>query len=156
MQETEDIVSMPCPFCGDSDIYLDHDQGAWPMMRCQGCGATGPCVNTEPSLARKAWNTQPTIATLRAEVEGLRWRSVEDELPPMNTEVLVAFDTRPLPATAQLTMHKGMRQWLWPAENDATEGEEPVSVTHWMPLPDHPNEQRFAAIDAAKADKEGA
>lgn len=77
-----------------------------------------------------------------------QWRSVDDELPPLNTEVLVAFDTRPLPATAQLCMHKGMRQWMWPSENDPTEGEEPVSVTHWMPLPDHPHEERFGGIGA--------
>lgn len=71
-----------------------------------------------------------------------QWVATSERLPELNVEVLVAFKETTLPATAQRvcfrTTAPGEYEWLWPKENDM-DGE-PLTVTHWMPLPAAPSE----------------
>lgn len=72
-----------------------------------------------------------------------QWISVEERLPPINTEVLVAFDGISLASTGQYTGHpKDKGGWCYPSENYGTcdDGGDP-KVTHWMPLPSAPSAQ---------------
>ncbi len=77
------------------------------------------------------------------------WISVEERLPPKNTEVLIAFKAVTIPATGQYTGSPHDRDgWCYPAENSPTfQGDDPDdwTVTHWMPLPDTPFEIALAA-----------
>lgn len=63
------------------------------------------------------------------------WIPVDHQLPPANTEVLVALEDCSIPSVGQYTQirrTKGMG-WLLPQECHAD-----GAVTHWMPLPDAP------------------
>lgn len=50
----------PCPFCGDSDPYIDEIRpGLW-ALTCNGCGTVGPHDTAEerqnPEQAQERWN----------------------------------------------------------------------------------------------------
>lgn len=98
---------------------------------------------------------EPSGATL-SPCAASQWISVSERLPPLNTEVLIAFDTSPLPATGQLTMYRGIRQWCWPAENDPVGDESLLAVTHWAFIR-HPSEigEWAAQVDRGESSSEG-
>lgn len=101
--------------------------------------------------AMQAVAPRPTLSPCAAS----QWISVDTRLPPLNTEVLIAFDTIPLPATGQLTMFRGIRQWCWPAENDPVGDESLRAVTHWAFMR-HPNEiGEWAQVDRGESSSEG-
>ena len=61
-----------------------------------------------------------------------RWISVEDELPPLNQDVLVVFGTNQDDAI-------GMDRIIQNIENNGYEDWELFTgITHWMPLPQAP------------------
>lgn len=82
-------------------------------------------------------------APLQQPQEG--WVSVDERLPEKFVEVLVAFADSSLPSTGQYTANPNDHDgWCYPKENcDWMDGSWPT-VTHWMPLPDHPHEELFA------------
>jgi len=65
-QEAE-LVLLPCPFCGGTDIKDDWDDYGNVMQECKDCDARGPLVGNTPSgpiraeyilrnEARRLWN----------------------------------------------------------------------------------------------------
>lgn len=51
----------PCPFCGSKDLsdYTDEDHDGMPgFVRCESCGADGPCLAPTAAKAVEAWNTR--------------------------------------------------------------------------------------------------
>ena len=51
-----------CPFCGGADVQMDFTVSNWPAVRCNDCGALGPCTDLHPDEAAKAWNTRGLAA----------------------------------------------------------------------------------------------
>ena len=65
------------------------------------------------------------------------WVSVDVQLPPKFTEVLVAFKDCSLPACAQYTDNRSdIDGWCYPKENHGDGFD--WTITHWMPLPELP------------------
>lgn len=65
-----------------------------------------------------------------------KWISVEDRMPKPFVSVLVYMpEERPLP-----TVHEGFlaREGMWYANHF---DREPMEITHWMPLPEPPEEE---------------
>lgn len=94
--------------------------------------------------ARQAAQAPAALAAPQPEAQP-RWIPVEERLPPINTEVLVAFDAISIAATGQYSgsprdLDRG--GWCYPSENSGTcdDGSDP-KVTHWMPLPAAPSAQ---------------
>ena len=55
---------LPCPFCGDSDVQEERTElsaNTWPVVRCQNCGAAGPCIHFQPEKAVEEWNRRASI-----------------------------------------------------------------------------------------------
>jgi Lar family restriction alleviation protein len=55
---------LPCPFCGSSDVFVDHvsmdDNAAF--VHCRGCGTEGPFDLSE-EVAIAAWNHRLSIGS---------------------------------------------------------------------------------------------
>lgn len=97
---------------------------------------------------------QPPGATLEPGARS-QWISVDERLPELHTEVLIAFAESSLPATGQLDRkrrHPGEYEWLYPAENGNWHSDSDWTVTHWMELPEHPTWEPGAS---AKRSSEG-
>jgi Lar family restriction alleviation protein len=60
----DDIVLLPCPFCGSARVSLDEDDyGFARWVSCEDCETTGPVLVVRPktkeaavSLASRKWN----------------------------------------------------------------------------------------------------
>ena len=64
------------------------------------------------------------------------WINVKDRLPEIGKEVLVCYDFGRMMVTA-LDGYWGTERLFWKYNNWITN---PISVTHWMPLPEPPKE----------------
>lgn len=111
----------------------DEDQAAWIWNNhIHNDGSNGVYVTT----------IQSGKIPKSADGEG-KWISIEDDLPPQNVYVIVAkFDPRPkVEMRFILTAERIGDDWY-----DGRDGEEITRkgkygrVTHWMPLPDKPDE----------------
>lgn len=49
----QNIVFLPCPFCGSSVINFDNDNRKWGYVECE-CGARGPEIRTGYDLSDQA------------------------------------------------------------------------------------------------------
>lgn len=116
-----------------TELSDDDLRAKW---RAAGGSFHGPHIETGTMPESKLLPFMRALLAREA-VEVPQWVSVDERPPPLNTEVLVAFDRIAIPSTAQLAQCGGLRQWLWPKENDEADGA--LAVTHWMPLPEHPN-----------------
>lgn len=67
----------------------------------------------------------------------MKWIKVKDKLPPVDEDVILASE---IAVTIGFYMNKGrvMKEGFWVLVNG--EAEELYGVTHWMPLPELPNE----------------
>ncbi len=64
---------LPCPFCGSTDLGIEHNAQGWPHVICMECGAQGPCVNVYTGRAAENWNDRATRA---AQAVPARWYCV--------------------------------------------------------------------------------
>lgn len=81
-----------------------------------------------------------------------RWINADERKPPKNVEVLIAFRDSPLPATGQYTASdRDTWGWSFPAENDP---DDCGPITHWMPLPEHPDAALSTATPAQPVEGE--
>lgn len=96
-------------------------------------------------LMELAW--QAAIASMAAD-----WISVDEQLPPLNTEVLVAYQNDSLPSTGQYTASPHDDGGWCCAIEDEPKYVGPV--THWqlLPAPPTPQDPPIAAL-AAKETK---
>ena len=46
----------PCPFCGGAELAEISDGNNWPVVRCDDCGALGPCTELDRTQATALWN----------------------------------------------------------------------------------------------------
>ena len=113
----------PCPFCGGDNLYVDgYEHGAGTRWRvvCLSCmGMVDSGTVQQKHRAIEAWNRRPQC-----------WTPVTERLPEVDkygdVNVLVCMDDGFI-ATATYA-----DDWeLW---DDSGE------VTHWMPLPEPPEE----------------
>ena len=44
-----------CPFCGSDEVSEDEKHG-WPIVRCNECGSSGPCIKIDRVSANEDWN----------------------------------------------------------------------------------------------------
>ena len=80
---------------------------------------------------------------------GRMWIPVSLQMPEQFTEVLICFRGAALPATGQFTgnLRDSPDGWSYPSENGGDDTD--WTVTHWMPLPKHPEAERFETKAAA-------
>jgi len=102
-------------------------------------------------LERKHEAERAALAAAPAVSAPAGWVSVNDRLPPKYTEVMIAFAGSALPSTGQYTDNKRDSEdgWSYPSENSGDDTD--WTVTHWRPLPEHPEARRFAGSPDAKA-----
>jgi hypothetical protein len=94
---------------------------------CQVCGTD--CITVEEQIAEK----DATIATLKAKLAACEWISVDERLPD-GTQNVIVFCGRPIVGWFD---SKGN---LWRHNNNLIIMTNPV--THWMPLPNPPQQER--------------
>lgn len=51
-----ELKTLPCPFCKSEDLHFVESDDL-KLVRCQGCGSTGPHSLNE-SIAVQAWNVR--------------------------------------------------------------------------------------------------
>ena len=127
---TDTPTLAPCPFCGDGQTGIESSTYRQRRIRCGDgdCFVAGPWAPTAAE-AVTAWNTRAS-----------GWIRVEDRLPePMDPmmygeEVFIACRGGHR-ATAILTQDS---QGWWSRDDNIYPM---ANVTHWMPLPDPPEEK---------------
>lgn len=79
------------------------------------------------------------------------WTPVHLGLPQKFTEVMIAYAGSALPSTGQYTgnLRDSADGWSYPSENSGDDTD--WTVTHWRPLPEHPEAYRFAGSPDAAA-----
>lgn len=135
---------------GFAVLRFHNDDRLWRALTYN----SGPYEVTTPSLALRDLAAAFFVAGIAAAQSApapqaqplteVRWIPVSERLPEKFVEVIVAFKETSLPSTGQYTAsehdHDG---WCFPSENRDWSTLEWPTVTHWMPLPDHPNEAAF-------------
>lgn len=122
----QDYKLKPCPFCGGRKIELvepDYFFGSW-FCECTACRQAIAAGKTLEK-AMKKWN-------LRAP----GWFSV-DKVLPLNRTHVIGFDIESGWNYPSLYFCPDTKEFL-----DETYDDKPVSITHWMPYPDAPKEER--------------
>lgn len=115
-----------CPYCGAKMANCSDNDKEAPWYWYQ-------CVNTEcrsVSPKRKTAAEAHKAAMKRAS----RWISVEDALPAEDMCV-IGFSTKCEGYYPSLFFHFDAKEFY-----DETYPSKPVSITHWMPLPEAPEE----------------
>lgn len=121
----QDYKLKPCPFCGGRKIELvepDYFFGSW-FCECTACRQAIAAGKTLEK-AMKKWN-------LRAP----GWFSV-DKVLPLNRTHVIGFDIESGWNYPSLYFCPDTKEFL-----DETYDDKPVSITHWMPYPDAPEEE---------------
>lgn len=67
----------------------------------------------------------------------LKWISVKDKLPPVDEDVLLTGGIA-IGIGFYMEKHRVLKEGFWSITNGRAE--ELYGVTHWMPLPELPNE----------------
>lgn len=121
----QDYKLKPCPFCGGRKIEMvepDYFFGSW-FCECTACRQAIAAGKTLEK-AMKKWN-------LRAP----GWFSV-DKVLPLNRTHVIGFDIESGWNYPSLYFCPDTKEFL-----DETYDDKPVSITHWMPYPDAPEEE---------------
>ena len=131
----------PCPRCG-AEAHVVTEDGEPTMFLCEDCGSWLDVSEFETTEnAFKWWNDRPFIDALNnriAELEAAqRWIPVSERLPEDGETVFVIiydgferFENGN--EVARLTYLGNGNWWSWESER--------YVVTHWMPLPELPND----------------
>jgi Lar family restriction alleviation protein len=61
----------PCPFCGSTLVSEETNRDHWPVVMCDDCGATGPCINLGRNAANASWNARSLTEVLPKEQKTL-------------------------------------------------------------------------------------
>lgn len=133
---TEAGEALPCPICHSEDVEIKTSKAVrasgLTMMLCFGCGATVSFQGREDrSQTLAAWNTR---APLPEEPTG--WVDCRERLPE---------DCRPVLLYAPNDELRIISGWYEKANEDFWTlawrgGSTTIAVTHWMPLPQPPQE----------------
>nr|DAO92637.1 MAG TPA: restriction alleviation protein [Caudoviricetes sp.] len=122
----QDYNLKPCPFCGERKIELaepDYFFGSW-FCECTACRQAIAAGETLEK-AMKKWN-----------IRAPGWFSV-DKVLPLNRTHVIGFDIESGWNYPSLYFCPDTKEFL-----DETYDDKPVSITHWMPYPDAPKEER--------------
>ncbi len=141
----------PCPFCGSSGAILDEplNEDEYGCFCNALCGAIGPC-DEDGEKAVEFWNTRPIEDALRARIAELeekqRWRVVANGELPEDGEVVWLWDGK----------YIGMGYYLVFAGQfmDRDTPLRRIKPTHWMPLPESPNDTQTQTIVYRKESEE--
>lgn len=72
----------------------------------------------------------------------MEWISVEDRLPPYAKRVLVVWSGSVQNHAALLLKDRdGLHAWFFNQEADILPFDDPTPITHWMPLPEPPEDR---------------
>ena len=141
------LVLKNCPFCGNGAELVERI-GGW-TVTCKGyypntamygvlpCpwDSLMTCFYETPDEAVGVWNTRPIEDALQARIP--QWISVKDRLPEDGTRVMAYVN-----GWHEVAWHrKSIREWQFRDEiafNNETNTY--GLVTHWMPLPELPEE----------------
>jgi len=121
-----------CPFCGGND--LDERISELPMnyIHCKSCGAEGPMTSDSFGSKEEAWNARADD-----------WMPIETA--PKDKFVLVYFESGQMCAainticTSKYGVDYDIR--IWAKRKKAFVLDELRGLTHWMHLPQPPNEK---------------
>lgn len=120
----QDYNLKPCPFCGERKIELaepDYFFGSW-FCECTACRQAIAAGETLEK-AMKKWN-----------IRAPGWFSV-DKVLPLNRTHVIGFDIESGWNYPSLYFCPDTKEFL-----DETYDDKPVSITHWMPYPEAPEE----------------
>ena len=120
----QDYNLKPCPFCGERKIELaepDYFFGSW-FCECTTCRQAIAAGETLEK-AMKKWN-----------IRAPGWFSV-DKVLPLNRTHVIGFDIESGWNYPSLYFCPDTKEFL-----DETYDDKPVSITHWMPYPEAPEE----------------
>jgi len=121
----------PCPFCGNKNIRKNF--GIFPELFCSECEATIYAYDEHEDLA-KSWNTRPLEDALQARIAELeaqlRWIPVSERLPEEDGEYLIFW---------QCKHGKGIEIDVYSTSLGWHDVDSDLH-THWMPLPNLPED----------------
>jgi hypothetical protein len=132
----QDYNLKPCPFCGEKPklyeipphthqiaTFMPDFAGEW-ICECDICGQAITAGKTAEEATEK-WNRR-----------ALEWFSV-DKVLPLNRTHVIGFDIESGWNYPSLCFYPDTKEFL-----DEAYYYKPVSITHWMPYPDAPKEER--------------
>lgn len=126
---TTEAKLKPCPFCGCA-YEKDPDDFYWAGDHEEGC----PLSNTFPTSTTNITVSNDLVAIELWNKRAPQWVSVKDQLPEEHCFVLVAYSDKEFGRDVGMGMvHNGK---LMLCDGLA----KPGSMTHWMPLPEPPEE----------------
>lgn len=138
---TEKMELKPCPHCGSKrSQYSPRDCDEW-AITCANCGAQGPNeLNSKD--AKYSWNLRRPEDALTAELAALReerrWIPVSERLPKDGVDVLVVNNFSDLVTVGRHSASVPQWETLY---GYFYHGDLYGEITHWMPLPNAPEEQ---------------
>ena len=135
----------PCPFCGQ-DVHPDYDFPQYVIHQTNKNGFN----HSRLFMNRNDWNIRPIEDELRARIAELeekqRWRVVANGELPEDGEVVWLWDGK----------YIGMGYYLVFAGQfmDSDTPLRRIKPTHWMPLPESPNDTQTQTIVYRKESEE--
>jgi len=133
MTPTDKQELLPCPFCGEeAEVERLGTSRASMVVVCSSCGAKVECGAT--CLSNSIWNTRQLPDQASA---GDGWISVEDRLPEIEQDVLIAYSkkNRSVVGKRRSSVQKG--DYFVTVAWNVGAGD----VTHWRPIPNPPSDK---------------